>query len=87
LRTDDIADLIAKLEERGYEGSSIHAYLVPLNLICARAVRRGLLAANPVSGLEKDEKPKVGDTARRVLDSTEIPLLIDATPERYRLLG
>jgi len=87
LRIDDVAGLIAKLEADGYSRASISAFLVPLNRICAKAVRRGFLPQNPVLGLDNDERPRSEEEVeRRVLDSAEVPRLVAATPEPYRLL-
>jgi integrase len=86
IRIDDIANLIATLESQGYSGASVRCFLKPLNRVCQRAVRSGLLPTNPVRGLDRDELPKRFDRERRVLDSDEVPRLVSATPERYKLL-
>lgn len=83
---DDVANLIAALESQGYSGSSVRCFLKPLNRVCQMAVRSGLLAANPVRGLDRDELPKMAVREHRVLDSSEVPLLVEATVPRYKIL-
>lgn len=58
---------------------AIKSIINPLPLILARAVRRGTLAANPVSALERSERPKGSRRGMRILDRGEIGTLIDAT--------
>ena len=47
-------------------------------------VRRGLLPANPVKGLEKHERPKIQRDEMRILNGDEIAALLREAPDRYR---
>jgi integrase len=52
----------------------------------ATASRRGLIAANPVSQLERSERTKVARAEFPPLDRDAVGKLITSTPERYRAL-
>jgi integrase len=78
--------LVKKQRASGYAGWTIRGVLVPLSRVLTFAVRRGLLAANPVSRLERGERPKVGRREKRVLSAEEIAALLDASLPGYRTL-
>jgi integrase len=84
--TDDIARLIVQLQQKGLAPATITNVLVPSNGIIDHAVRRGLLAANPVRGLERGERPRIIRKEMHVLDREEIEALLLAAPQRYRTL-
>jgi integrase len=84
--TDDVAALVARMRESGYAGWTIHGALTPLSGALNHAARRGLIAANPVTRLDRSERPKVGEKEKRELERDEIRRLLDACPPRYRPL-
>ena len=86
ITTDDIADLITALEDKGLCGRTVTNVLVPVSRIFDHAVRRGLTPSNPVKGLERGERPKVIREEMRVLDRHEIDALLQAAPAKYRTL-
>jgi integrase len=87
---DDIARLIAEMREAGAAGWTIRGVLTPLGQVFSHAARRGLIAFNPIAKLEKNERPKVGRRAKRILDRDEIVQLLnaatDGTHTPYRTL-
>jgi integrase len=83
---DDIVKLISDLRERGYAGSTIQSILKPLSRLLAHAQRRDLIPDNPVSRLERSERPRVGKREQQVLNRDEIGLLLEAAAPRYRIL-
>ena len=83
ITTDHVALLIADLSAR-YSASTIKSIINPLSLIMGRAVRRGAIAANPVLGLERSERPSGSRREMRILDRPEIGKLLDAAPEEHR---
>ena len=82
--TDDVAVLVAKFRAKGLAGWTIRGVLTPLSGVLGHAARRGIVAYNAVSRLERRERPSIERREMRVLDRGEIPALIAAAPERYR---
>jgi integrase len=83
---DDILGLIADLQERGYAGSTICTVLNPLSRMFAHAARRQLIQVNPVSKLDRSERPRVSRRERPVLSRAEIRRLLAAAPPHHRTL-
>jgi integrase len=83
---DDIVALIADLRQRDYAGSTISSVLIPLSRLFAHAVRRNLIEVNPLSKLDRSERPRVWRQERPVLNRDEIGRLLEAAPPRYRTL-
>jgi integrase len=83
---DDILALIGELREGGYTAWSIRSILTPLSRLFSHAVRRDVIAASPISKLDRSERPAVWKREQRVLNSAEIGRLLDAAPPRYRTL-
>jgi integrase len=65
LGPDRIARLIRDLEERGLSRDTIVKYLQPLSAILVLAVRRGIIASDPMDLLSSDERPHGGNTRKR----------------------
>jgi integrase len=57
-----------------------------LGRVLGTASRRRLIAANPVSQLERSERPKVARAEFPSLDRESVGRLIASTPQRYRVL-
>jgi integrase len=83
---DDILALIADLRRRGYAGSTINSILIPLSRPFNHAVRRDLIEVNPISKLDRSERPRVSRAERPVLNRDEISRLLAAAQPRYRTL-
>jgi integrase len=83
---DDILALISALRRQGYAGSTIATTMTPLSRMFAHAARRGLIEINPVSKLDRNERPRVSRRERPVLGHDEIGRLLDAAPPRFRTL-
>jgi integrase len=83
---DDVLALIGDLRERGYSGWSIRSIFTPLSRVFSDAVRRDVIAASPLSKLDRTERPSVWKREQRVLNSEEIGRLLEAAPSRYRTL-
>jgi integrase len=86
IAVDDILALVSDLRKRGYCGTTVAAILTPLSRLFGHAVRRGLIEANPVSKLDRSERPRVSRQERPVLNPEEIGRLLDAAPNGYRTL-
>jgi integrase len=86
LGVDDILSLIIDLRRQGYSGTTIAAILTPLSRLFAHAVRRGLIEVNPVSKLDRSERPRVSRQERPVLNPAEIGRLLQAAAPHYRTL-
>jgi integrase len=69
--------LIRKRRATGYAGWTTTGVISTLGLILTKAKRRGLIPANPVSDLERGERPKLTRAEKRVLDDGEIAKLLD----------
>ena len=85
IREDDVANLIAD-RSATLQPSSVRAILTVLSRILGRAVRRGALPVNPVSGLERWERPKGRPREMRILQRDEIARFLAAAPDRHRPL-
>jgi integrase len=87
----DIDDLITKMQCKGLSAASIAAYLAPVRAMFSDAVERGDIAANPALRMrinakagrdrDRDDAP-----AEKTLTRAELSALLDATPDRWRLL-
>jgi integrase len=86
LEVDDVADLLADLRRKGLAPWTQRGVLTVLGRVLGTASRRGQIAANPVSQLERRERPKVARAEFPSLDRESVGRLIAATPERYRTL-
>jgi len=86
ITTDDIALLVIALQQKGLAGSTITNVLVPMNGAFNFGVRGGLLATNPVRGLERDERPQILREEMRIIDRDEINALLRSAPVQYRTL-
>jgi integrase len=83
---DDILALISDLRKGGYSGATAVAILTPLSRLFGHAVRRGLIEVNPVSKLDRSERPRISRQERPVLNPEEIGRLLDAAAPRFRTL-
>jgi integrase len=83
---DDVARLVGEWRQAGYAARTIRAYLTVLGRVLGRAERRGLIPANPVRKLERDERPQIMRREFPELDREAVGRLIAATPEAYRAL-
>jgi integrase len=86
IEVDDILALISDLRTRGYSGTTIALTLTPLSRLLANAVRRGLIDSNPLSKLDRSERPRISRQERPVLNPDEIGRLLEAAAPSYRAL-
>jgi integrase len=85
ITTDDVARMVAELKRAGYAGWTVNSVLTALSPMMRRAERRGLIAANPVRGLERGERATVENGEKRILDEAELGKLL-AGKSSYRVL-
>jgi integrase len=88
ITVDDVAAFIAAMQRKGTRGTTILSALQPLSMILGHAARRGAIAVNPCSQLERGERPKLDDQRpKRILSLDEMERLIaNADGEQYRCL-
>jgi integrase len=89
ITVDDVAELIADMQEDGKAGWTIRNQLTTLSgfFTWASSPRRGYTPTNPVRQLEKGERPKVRKGMGRTLQPKEITALLEsATTYRYRVV-
>jgi integrase len=88
ITVDDVAGFIAAMQRKGARGTTILSALQPLSMILGHAARRGAIAVNPCSQLERGERPKLDDQRpKRILSLDEMERLIaSADGEQYRCL-
>jgi integrase len=88
ITVDDVGALIASMRQSGLKGWTITSALRPLSIILAHAARRGRIPLNPISQLERGERPKHDDQRpKRILTLEEMhALLAAADSEQYRCL-
>jgi integrase len=78
-----VQDWVTKAAAEGLSARSIRKYHTMLHSIFVRAVRDGLIVANPCA---HTELPKVIAKTSRTLTPEEFELLLDAIPDRHRLM-
>jgi integrase len=86
LTTDDCAQLIVSLRQKGLSAKTIAGALVPLGRVLSLALRRGYIHDNPLRRLEASERPRVHRREQRVLTHEEIAKLLAACLPAYRPL-
>ncbi|MDE3129622.1 MAG: tyrosine-type recombinase/integrase, partial [Acidobacteriota bacterium] len=88
ITSDDIAAFIAALRRNGLKGWTITSALRPLSLILGQAARKGRIPVNPLTQLERGERPRHDDQRpKRILTLEEMRALIAAADtEQYRCL-
>ncbi len=86
ITTDDVARLVADMQKAGFAGWTIQGTLSTLSGCLGHAKRRGLIPANPVSDLLRDERPSVGGDEKRVLSQDEIAAVLSAATDTFRPL-
>jgi integrase len=85
---EDVAALVADMRKSGLKGWTITSALRPLSIICGEAARKGRIAGNPVSQLDRRERPKHDDQRdKRILTLAEMrALLAHADSDEYHAL-
>jgi integrase len=83
---DDVLRVIAEMRAAGKAAWTIRGVLTPLGRILVTAARRGLIASNPVTRLERGERPKIEGRKMRALNSGDITRLLANAPDRYHTL-
>ena len=102
ITVDDVAALVVDMEQgwryrerdghlvrvqgKPFAAWTIRGVLVVLGRVLGRAARLGIINANPVRRLEKEERPKSVKREFPSLDRDAIGKLIASTPKRYRTL-
>src|SRR6266511_3355170 len=85
---EEIAALISEMRRKGLKGWTITSALRPLSIILAQAARKGRIPVNPMTQLERGERPKHDDQRpKRILSLDEMQALLQrADTEQYRAL-
>jgi integrase len=84
ITTDDCARLIAELRAKGLSPKTVAGAVVPLGRVLALALRREVIADNPLRRLDASERPRLQRRAHRVLTHEEIARLLAGCLPRYR---
>jgi integrase len=79
---------VAREQRAGLRGWTLSGHLVVANQVISYAQRRlGYTGANPIALLERGERPSTDDEReKRILAPDELRRLLDAIPQRHRLL-
>jgi integrase len=80
---NDLGKMIADWTGEGLSAQTIRTTLIPCGRILKFAVRRGYISDNPMSKLERDEKPRIQKHEPRILGHDEIKALINNAPKQY----
>jgi integrase len=80
----DVQDFVDALKGEGLGASTIHNTVMPLRVICKRAVGRGEIAANPTAELPL---PAVRGRRARIASPAEAAQLLAALPEQDQPLS
>jgi integrase len=77
---DDVAAYIGHMRKKGLKGWTITSSLRPLSMILGQAARKGRIPVNPLTQLERGERPKHDDERpKRILSLEEMHALTAAT--------
>lgn len=85
----DVSRYVTKQQRAGQRASTIRSQLVALGSVFKYAARDlGFIGSNPVSLLDKSERPHDDDEdrPRRVLSPAEVGRLVDSADDAYRLM-
>jgi integrase len=80
-----LATWITELQADGLKAWTIRGAITPFRQTLSYAVRERLIAENPFSHLEANERPASDESERRILTKTELTTLFGKAAERYRL--
>jgi integrase len=85
---DEIAAFISQKRRAGLKGWTVTSILRPLSIMLAQAARKGRIPVNPISQLERAERPRHDDQRpKRILSLDEMrTLLAHADSDDYRAL-
>jgi hypothetical protein len=61
IQAEDVALFVAQMRRKPYKGWTITSALRPLSIILAQAARKGRIPVNPMSQLERGERPRHDD--------------------------
>jgi integrase len=79
ITVDDVAAYIAHTRKKDLKGWTITSSLRPLSMILAQAARKGHIPVNPMTQLERGERPKHDDQRpKRILTLDEMQALLAA---------
>lgn len=78
-----VASMISQMQREGLAPGTIRHVLKPLSRVMATAVRRGMVGVNPVSLLDRSERPQGSSMKMNILDSEEIRLFLSKASETY----
>ena len=80
ISVEDIAAFIAQMHGKGLKGWTITSALRPLSIILAQAARKGRIPLNPMTQLERGERPRHDDQRpKRILNLDEMRALLQHT--------
>jgi site-specific recombinase XerD len=80
ITSDDIAAYIAHMHRKGLKGWTITSSLRPLSIILRQAARKGRIPHNPITQLERGERPRHDDERpKRILSLDEMQALLAAS--------
>lgn len=83
ITTGQLQRLVDRWGKEGLSGSTIRNALMPIRVVYRRAVRRGVVAVNPASGLEL---PAPARRRERIASPLEVAALLDALAPADRAL-
>ena len=88
IQAEDVALFIAQMKRKPYKGWTITSALRPLSIILAQAARKGRIPVNPMTQLERGERPRHDDQRpKRILSLEEMRALVEnAESEQSRCL-
>ena len=88
ITAEDIAAFIAQMKRKKLKGWTITSALRPLSIILAQAARKGRIPVDPISQLERGERPRHDDQRpKRILSLDEMHALLAHTDsEQHRCL-
>jgi integrase len=86
IHEDDVTGLISELRSKGLSAYTIRGVLVPVGRILSNALRRKLIHSNPITNLERGERPIPERGELLILDSAGIARLLAVADETWRPL-
>jgi integrase len=81
---NDLLQLLRELDDARYTAWTVRTILTPLSRALSYALRLGLIEVNPMSKLDRWDRPSARYRAHRILERREVGPLLAAAPAQYR---
>jgi integrase len=79
-----ISQFIVDMRKHGFKKWTIQGCLTPMGSMFRYAVRQGWMSKNPISELERNERPRADQRQMEILSTDDIQLVLQHAKKQYR---